>query len=72
MASDETTALLRQVANEWGRAVVRVTHALRIAAQADRPLHASVKDGAVVDETRLDAHNFGNVGVVADEIKTIR
>jgi ABC-type lipoprotein export system ATPase subunit len=36
--SDETDALLRQVANEWGRAVVTVTHDPRSAAYADRVL----------------------------------
>ena len=68
-ASDEIAALLRQVANEWGRAVVMVTHDPRIAAYADRILF--LKDGAIVDETRLDAKNIGNAGLVADKIKTM-
>jgi putative ABC transport system ATP-binding protein len=68
-ASDEIAALLRQVANEWGRAVVMVTHDPRIAAYADRILF--LKDGAIVDETRLDAQNIGNAGLVADKMKTI-
>ncbi len=50
-ASDEIAALLRQVANEWGRAVVMVTHDPRIAAYADRIIF--LKDGVIVDETRL-------------------
>jgi putative ABC transport system ATP-binding protein len=68
-ASDEIAALLRQVANEWGRAVVMVTHDPRLAAYADRILF--LKDGAIVDETHLDAQNIGNAVLVADKIKTI-
>jgi ABC-type lipoprotein export system ATPase subunit len=49
-----------------------VTHDPRIAAYADRILRASVQDGAIVDETHLDAQNIGNAGLVADKIKTIR
>ena len=68
-ASDEIAALLRQVANEWGRAVVMVTHDPSVAAYADRILF--LKDGVIVDETRLDAQNIGNAGLVADKMKTI-
>jgi putative ABC transport system ATP-binding protein len=68
-ASDEIAELLRQVANEWGRAVVMVTHDPHIAAYADRILF--LKDGAIVDETHLDAQNIGNAGLVADKMKTI-
>ena len=50
-ASDEIAALLRQVADEWGRAVVMVTHDPRIAAYADRIVF--LRDGAIVEETRL-------------------
>ena len=46
-----------------------VTHDPRIAAYADRILF--LKDGAIVDETRLDAKNIGNAGLVADKIKTM-
>jgi len=70
-ASDEIAALLRQVANKWGCAVVMVTHDPRIAAYADRIVF--LKDGAIVDETRLDpgGQNVGNAGLVADKMKTI-
>jgi putative ABC transport system ATP-binding protein len=70
-ASDEIAALLRQVADEWGRAVVMVTHDPRIAAYADRIVF--LKDGAIVDETRLDpgGQNVGNAGLVADKMKTM-
>lgn len=51
-SSDDIAALLRQVANEWGRSVVMVTHDPRIAAYADRIVF--LKDGKVTDETRLN------------------
>jgi len=50
-SSDEIAALLRKVADEWGRAVIMVTHDPRIAAYADRIVF--LKDGTVVDETKL-------------------
>jgi putative ABC transport system ATP-binding protein len=50
-SSDEIAALLKKVSGEWGRAVVMVTHDPRIAAYADRIVF--LKDGTVVDETRL-------------------
>jgi putative ABC transport system ATP-binding protein len=51
-AADEIAILLRQVADEWNRAVLMVTHDPRIAAYADRIIF--LKDGTIVDETRLD------------------
>jgi putative ABC transport system ATP-binding protein len=51
-AADEIAALLRQIADEWGRAVLMVTHDPRIAAYADRIIF--LKDGTVVDDTRLN------------------
>jgi putative ABC transport system ATP-binding protein len=51
-ASEEIAGLLRQVADEWGRAVVMVTHDARIAAYADRIIF--LKDGVIVDETLLN------------------
>jgi putative ABC transport system ATP-binding protein len=50
-SSDEVAALLRRVADEWGRAVVMVTHDPRIAAYADRIVF--LKDGTIVDEKKL-------------------
>ncbi len=50
-SSDEIAGLLRKVADDWGRAVLMVTHDPRIAAYADRIVF--LKDGGVVDETRL-------------------
>lgn len=51
--SDEIVHLLRQVATQWGRAVLMVTHDPRLAAYADRIIF--LKDGQIVDETRLSA-----------------
>ncbi len=50
-AGDEIAGLLRKIADEWGRTVLMVTHDPRIAAYADRIVF--LKDGKVVDETRL-------------------
>jgi putative ABC transport system ATP-binding protein len=50
-AGDEIAGLLRQVADDWGRTVVMVTHDPRIAAYADRIIF--LKDGTLVDEARL-------------------
>jgi putative ABC transport system ATP-binding protein len=68
-ASDEIAALLQQVAKEWGRAVVMVTHDPRIAAYADRIIF--LKDGKVVNETRLEARNAGNKEIVASELRAL-
>jgi len=57
------------VANEYGRAVVIVTHDPRIAAHADRIIF--LKDGAVVDQTVLEQRasaNGQNAEIVADKL----
>jgi putative ABC transport system ATP-binding protein len=56
-ASDEIAALLRQVANEWGRAVVMVTHDAHVASYADRIIF--LKDGAIVAEQQPDPSGNG-------------
>ena len=56
-ASDELATLLRQVSDEWGRAVLMVTHDPRIAAYADRIVF--LKDGTIIDETRLTGDESG-------------
>jgi putative ABC transport system ATP-binding protein len=65
-SSDEIAALLRQVANEWGRAVVVVTHDPRIAAYADRIIF--LKDGSIVEEAVLEPKNKKNAEVVAQKM----
>ena len=53
-SGDEIAGLLRGVAKQYGRTVVMVTHDPRIAAYADRIIF--LKDGRVVDQTRLETH----------------
>ncbi len=62
-AADDIASLLRQVSEEWGRAVLMVTHDPRIAAYADRIIF--LKDGTVVDETKLSGNG-------ADESDRVR
>ena len=66
-AAGEITVLLRQVANEWGRAVVMVTHDPHIAGYADRILF--LKDGVVVGETRPEPENSNNSDLVAEMMR---
>ena len=49
--SDDLARLLRQVSDEWGHAIVMVTHDPRIAAYADRIVF--LRDGIVADDTKL-------------------
>ena len=65
-ASEEIAGLLRQIANDWGRAVVIVTHDPRIAAHADRIIF--LKDGRIVDQTILEPKNGQNAEMVADRM----
>jgi putative ABC transport system ATP-binding protein len=67
--ADEIATLLRQVANEWGRAVVMVTHDSHIASYADRVLF--LRDGLIVDELRLESHNGANTDLVADKMRQL-
>ena len=68
-ASDEIAALLRQVSDDWGRAVLMVTHDPRLAAYADRIVF--LKDGTVVDETRLEAQKAGNSDLVREKMNAM-
>jgi putative ABC transport system ATP-binding protein len=51
-SSDEIANLLQQVASEWGRTVLMVTHDPRIAAYANRIIFLNL-DGHQADEARL-------------------
>ncbi|HEY5433002.1 MAG TPA: ABC transporter ATP-binding protein [Coriobacteriia bacterium] len=51
-SATEIAGLLRQVATDWGRSVLMVTHDPRIAAYAARLV--LMKDGKIVDDVRLD------------------
>jgi putative ABC transport system ATP-binding protein len=68
-ASDEIAGLLRQVSDEWGRAVVMVTHDPRIAAYADRIIF--LKDGTIVDDTRLDGHKGVKSAAVVERMTSL-
>jgi putative ABC transport system ATP-binding protein len=68
-ASDEIAGLLRQVSDEWGRAVVMVTHDPRIAAYADRIIF--LKDGSIVDDTRLTGHSDSKSATVLERMTTL-
>jgi putative ABC transport system ATP-binding protein len=51
-SATEIAELLRQVATEWGRSVLMVTHDPRIASYAQRLV--LMKDGRIVDDVALD------------------
>ena len=68
-SSDEIAGLLKQVAKEWGRAVLMVTHDPHIAAYADRIVF--LKDGKIVNDTKLDSQGARNSEVNADIVKAI-
>ncbi len=50
-SADEIADLLRQASEEWNRAVVMVTHDVRIASHAARIVF--MRDGAIVDDVAL-------------------
>lgn len=68
-ASEEIAKLLRQVANEWGRSVVMVTHDPFIASFADRILF--LKDGVIVGETQPEPGNSNNAELLSDIMRQI-
>jgi putative ABC transport system ATP-binding protein len=51
-SGDEIADLLKQAADDWGRAVVMVTHDVRIASHARRMIF--MRDGLIVDDVRVD------------------
>jgi len=70
-AKDELASLLRQITDQWGRTVVLVTHDARVAAHADRIVF--LKDGAIVDETRLSGNGrAGRVQATDAQAETVR
>jgi len=68
-ASDEIAGLLRKVADEWNRAVLMVTHDPRIAAYADRIIF--LKDGTIVDQTRLNGDGANEVKALREKIEAM-
>ncbi len=63
-ASDELAGLLREISDRWNRTVLIVTHDPRVAAYANRIVF--LKDGAIVDETRLGGNGQPRGGPGAD------
>jgi putative ABC transport system ATP-binding protein len=69
-SADEIAMLLRQVANEWGRAVLMVTHDAHVASYADRILF--LKDGAVLfDENRPESDAPGSTQWVSSLVRQV-
>ena len=60
-ATLDVLQLFKQL-HEYGQTLVIVTHDARIAATADRMF--SMRDGALVDETRLTGGTTGNLGAL--------
>jgi putative ABC transport system ATP-binding protein len=68
-SSDEIVGLLRKVASEYDRAVLMVTHDPRLAAYADRIIF--LKDGKIVDETRLEGEASDNVARLREKAESL-
>jgi len=68
-SGDEVAGLLRRVVDEWGRSILMVTHDPRIAAYADRIIF--LKDGRVVDETRLNLADSGEADRVKEKVEAL-
>jgi putative ABC transport system ATP-binding protein len=66
--ADEMLGLLRRAVDEWGRTVVMVTHDARMAAYASRIIF--LKDGTVVDDTRLATATAHTADYVMDKMET--
>ena len=65
--AEEMLRWLRRTVDEWNRTVVMVTHDPRMAAYADRIIF--MKDGTVVDDTRLGADT--SVEKLLEKMETI-
>jgi len=50
-SAEEISQLLRQASDEWGRAIVMVTHDSKVAMHAERIV--LMRDGAIVDDVKL-------------------
>jgi putative ABC transport system ATP-binding protein len=68
-SSDEIANLLHRVSGEWGRTVLMVTHDPRIAAYADRIVF--LKDGRIIDETRLGGSSSSSVKRVQERVDNL-
>jgi putative ABC transport system ATP-binding protein len=68
-AGDEIAGLLKQISAEWKRAILMVTHDPRIAAYSDRIVF--LKDGSIVDETRLKNNGTDEAKQVRAKMETL-
>jgi putative ABC transport system ATP-binding protein len=68
-SSDDIAGLLRQVADEWGRAVIMVTHDAHIAAMARRVLF--MKDGRIVDQGMVEEGASGRTDWVTTRMRQL-
>ncbi len=68
-SSEEVVTLLRQAADDWGRAVVMVTHDTRIASYADRVLF--MRDGVIVQEAHFAGRDDHNADRVMDIMREL-
>lgn len=69
-ASQDIVSLLRQVANEWGRAVIMVTHDARIASYADRIVF--LNDGNILfDKLRSKNVKIDDMEWVTDLMRSV-
>jgi putative ABC transport system ATP-binding protein len=68
-AGDEIAGLLKRISEEWMRAILMVTHDPRIAAYSDRIIF--LKDGSVVDETRLGGNGNDGAKQVRAKMETL-
>jgi putative ABC transport system ATP-binding protein len=68
-AGDEIAGLLKQISEEWKRAILMVTHDPRIAAYSDRIIF--LKDGSIVDETRLAGNGSDEARQVRAKMETL-
>jgi putative ABC transport system ATP-binding protein len=66
-SSDEVVQLLRQTVDQLHQTLILVTHDPRIAAYADRIIF--LKDGQIVDETRLKGQ--GNVEAIRENLAKV-
>ncbi|MBN1810560.1 MAG: ABC transporter ATP-binding protein [Anaerolineae bacterium] len=68
-AGDEIAGLLKQISEEWKRAILMVTHDPRIAAYSDRIIF--LKDGRVADETRLKNNGTDKAKRLRAKVETL-
>ncbi len=68
-AADDIAGLLRKISTEWSRTILMVTHDPRIAAYADRIIF--LKDGLVVDETRLAKNGQEEMRLLREKVENL-